>query len=140
MEKEREDPGRETLLITIPNNPYSVLQIGMNADSRKIQAAYRNFFKENPRNAKIGKNAQNKLINTRERAKVDAFCVECPSPNIDLNNIKQSIKDDNEAITTLLRPRFIEFSDLYFPDNIRKRIPRPEKSTTLSYRSEFTLT
>ena len=68
-----------------------------NADDRVVQDSFRSFFRGNPNlGVKIGKSAQKKLIDPKERIKVDAFCCEVDLPNVDLLTLKEHLKPKEE--------------------------------------------
>jgi len=138
MNRDKNVKSLDSILLTTPESPYKLLSVNMDASSREIQSAFRNFFRKNPKSGvKVGKNSQNKLLNLKERAKVDAFCIERPSPQINVSNMCQAMEKDATTDASIFLPDWIEFSDLNFCHNIKKLEPDIGEISEIPYRKEF---
>jgi hypothetical protein len=137
MTADKEDTSK---LITIPGCPYTILDVHFNADTRDIQAAFRSFFRKYPKDGvKIGKPAQNKLLNTNERVRVDAMCVECSVPQFNLGQVVAAVELDTKRHNMKMRPNLMEFSDLYFPEYIHSVDILSPSVRDIPFRPEFDL-
>ena len=126
------------ILITLPKSPYKVLKVPFNADDRVVQDSFRSFFRGNPNlGVKIGKSAQKKLIDPKERIKVDAFCCEVDLPNVDLLTLKEHLKPKEEDIYCQALQNPVVLSDLYYSDNLPKGIVPQIDFGEIPYRNDY---
>jgi len=111
----------DNLLITPPDSPYKILSADYDDDARAIQTAFRRFFSKNPKKGiKIGRNAQQKLTNSKERVKTDALCYRVPMPRISLTPLKSHLdvcETDIEMLSNAMNHLTL-LSDLFFPEQL----------------------
>lgn len=128
----------DKILITVPESPYQILDAQFGADARRIQAAFRAFFKKNPRKGmKVGKKAQRQLIDPKERAKVDALCCLSERPDVDLNGAKSELTShsDEGIFDAVKKP--VKLSDLFFPEALDDKVPVDLDFPEIAYRKDY---
>jgi hypothetical protein len=126
------------ILITVPGSPYSVLGVDFDAKGRDIQAAFRAFFRQNPRQGnRIGKSASKKLTDPRERIKIDTFCCPVDIPQVDLNDLKERLESNHQGIYCQAVDDPVILSDLYFSDCLPENLSVDYAFEELEYRSDY---
>ena len=129
---------KDYLLVAPPDSPYKLLGADYDDDARAVQTAFRKFFKKNPRKGvKIGRNAQQKLTNAKERVKADALCCAVPAPKVGLTSLQPWLEDCETDMDMLASAvdNLTLLSDIFFPEQLSCDLPVSLDLGELEYRS-----
>ncbi len=129
---------KKMFLVTLADSPYKILNADFNADSKEITKAMRTLFRKDPRNgARIGNKAQKMLTDLGERIKVDAFCCEVETPEIDFAGIGSVVGQNSEYMACPAFNNLFVFSDAQPGVHLSSGITIKKDCPSIPFRQDY---